>query len=465
LEFFDGTATDYQLDFNPKNYSVGSQNFSLKASDNLGNETQQDIPIEIFRRLIVINIPTDFYDPQFARIYVFASSEDGKVLDTARIFQNSEEIILRTDSDISNNTFALTFVEYISGSVGNYTNLTTIQDLTSDNLRMLNLRTKPRFEPVPREPLLFPMQNFDPDDIFNSTAWGFGYSGGISTNSQFVLDRRRNTVSNVNTDDVYVWLKNETLDDYSYTILDWDLPNDFIIDQSIFGNENIERRTYQTSLGIDNYVSSINIFGYFSEEDFQNNVFHNINNAAKGFMPSSGAPYFFNTDIFKTRYEFTMKDYHTERNGEPLDFFNDLDWTIDYSISSKEITINSNGFGHNVGKINLGSGGSQEINGLNVGYNWTLVFDSENSDTTSLPEIPVEVQEFDFYILYQNDVIDIQQVEIKRYEGLSSYNDYLNKVIKDNKQSYLVSPIMESRYIKGDGSEGYYYKLSNFLLD
>ena len=46
----------------------------------------------------------------------------------------------------------------------------------------------------------------------------------------------------------------------------------------------------------------------------------------------------------------------------------------------------------------------------------------------------------------ENNNIQISQVEIKSYEGINSYSDYYNKILKDNKLSYLVSPVMESKF-------------------
>ena len=454
-----------------KSLTAKSQNYILRvdATDTSGNIASKEQMITVINEtpLITINIPEDFYNPNWARMYVFASAPDGKLVDSKRIFQDSREVILRTSSDqIFTQEYSLTFAKYTSGTYGNTTQFSTLQNLNSSNLVTLNLKTEPRFENGPRNPYLFPMEGFDPDDVFNSTAYGFGYSGGLNTlNQQLVLDRRKNVTNQVNTDKIYLWLKNETLDEYTYTILDWDLPIDFTLDYSLFNQEDIERRFYQTSLGSGQYTSSINIYGYFNESDFENNVFHNINNSAYGFLPSQGGAYYFNTSIYKTRYEFTMKDYHTARNGKPLTIFNDLDWTIDFSVNSKEINLMKTGNGHSVGKIYLHTDGPQLVNGLNISYDWNIVFDSQTTEKIILPEIPDEIQTWGFYDLYQNNNFKIGQVEIRRYNDLPTYKDYLQEIIKNNNYPYTVSSTMESKYKRGDGLEGYYFKVSDFLID
>lgn len=466
LVIFDETATSYQFDFDCTQFPTGANNLIFIAKDKLENESRTEIPIEIYRRLITINFPPNFFDPQLARIFVFASSTDGKVLDVERVFQETEQIYLRTINDLeADSEFSLTFAEFMTGAYGNWAELTTLQNLKPSNLDILNLKTEPRFEYGPTQPSSFPIIRFDPDDIVSGNAHGFGYGVSVHReNERVVVDRRRNTTSEVNTDYIYIWLYNYTLSEYSYLIEDWNLPADYVLDKNRFTQDGIERRMYKTSLGPGDYSSVINITGYFNENDFQNNIFHQISNAAYGFSAYEGSPYYYNTNMHKTVYEFTMPGYHTSRVGEPLEVFQDLDWTLDYSINGKKISIDKTGAGHYVGKVYLGTDPPEIINGLNVGYGWNLIFNSETSNEVILPEIPEELQTWGFYDLYKNDNLKILQAEIKRYEGISSYDDYLTKVIKNNNFIHTITPVMESKFIRHDQLD-YYIKVSNFLLD
>ena len=264
LALFDESVTSYQFEFDATQFPTGTNTLVFVAKDDLENESRKEIPIEIYRRLITINFPFNYFNPQLARIFVFASSIDGKVLDVERVFQDTQQIILRTQIDIAPDLeFSLTIGEYQSGDFGNHSNFTTLQNLKSSTLGVLNLKTAPRFEYGPRNPYSFPINGFDPDDVFNSTAYGFGYSGSINFNEQkFNLDRRKNTTSDINTDVVYFWLKNETLNDYSYAILDWDLPDDFTFNQSLMTKDGVEKRFHQTTLGSGDYVTTMNTIGY-----------------------------------------------------------------------------------------------------------------------------------------------------------------------------------------------------------
>jgi len=472
------TTEPYEIIIDLSGYSSTSgksrldENAVLKvvATDTNGNEAEieQNIIIETGIPLITINFPTDYFDPQKARIYVFASAVDGKLLDVKRVFQDTEQIILKTTEEFgSDDEFSLTFGEYITGSYGNNTELTTLQNLKPSSLAVLNLKTYPRFESGSISPSSFPIAGFDPDDVFNSTAYGFMYSGGINFQEQeFNIDRRTSIPSNLGTDSIYFWLKNETLNEYSYAILDWDLPVDFTLDQSLMTQDGVEQRFFQTSFGSGDYVTSMTILGYFSDNDFENNIFHYISNSSYGFLPTQGAPYFFNNTIHKTRYEFAMKDYFTAGNGEPLETYQDLDWTLDFSQNGREIDIEKTGTGHILGKLTLGTENPTMIDGFNVSYGWNLIFNSESTDKIILPELPEDLKSWGFNSFYEGNDLHIWQAEIKRYEGLSNYNDYLDKVIKNNEHFYNVSPNVESRFKRSDPSlEGYYFKFSSFLID
>lgn len=467
LAIFDETASSYQFNFDCTKYPTGTNNLVFIAKDYLGNESRKEIPIEIYRRLITINFPSNYYDPELARIYVFASSFDGKLLDTKRVVPDSQQIILRTKSDVEvDSEFTLTFAEYRSDMYGNGTSLTTLQNLKRSTLSTINLKVAPRFQYQSNQQMTFPAVGFDPLDHIQTFGQGFGYSGGLNTAEKnvFSTDRRINTASEINTDLMYIPIINYTMNEYHYFILDWNLPSDFVLDKNQARQDDIERRIFQTSKGSGDYISNINIYGYFNENDFQNNVYHFVSGAAFGYLPLQGGTYFYNTNLYKTRYEFAMPGYHTSRIGEPLSLFQDLNWTVDYSIQGKEINIDKTGTGHYVGKIYIGSDSPQLINGLNVSYAWNLIFNSETTDKVILPELPEEMQTWGFNDFYKNNDLRIWQVEIKKYEGIKSYNEYLNKVIKNNDFFHKITPVMESKF-KNDNSPGYYFRGSNFLLD
>ncbi len=459
-------ASDYQIDFNPELFSTGTGLLRFIGTDSLGNVSETSISIEILRRLIAINFPASYYNPVFARIYVFASTMDGEILDVKRIFEDTQRIVLRTDIEINpDSEFMLTIGEYQTGAFGNASEFTTLQNLTPSSLSTINLKTYPRFEAGPTQPLRFPATGFDPDDLLGISSEGFGYGGSFfRETSELSLDRRRNISSTINTDFIYLPLFNFDLNEYSYYVADWEFPSDFVLTPDIFVSEGVERRTYEPILTSGSYESSnIWIAGYFNEDEFQNNVYHRIYGIGYGFNPQGGIPYYFNNIFHKYRYNVRINNYYTERTGEPLNSFQTLDWAVDYNFANNEIDLVKNGNGHSVGKIFINSDSPVVIDGLNVSYRWNLLFDSEKMDKIVLPKIPEEIQTWGFYQIYEQNTMEVQQAEIKRYDGIESYNEYLDKVIKNNEFSYLVSPVMESTF--KSSVNGVYFRAPHSLLD
>ncbi|WP_430966193.1 Ig-like domain-containing protein [Spongiimicrobium sp. 2-473A-2-J] len=459
-------AVDYQLDFNPELFPTGTGSLHFIATDSLGNESETSISVDIYRRLITIHFPANYYNPVFARIYVFASSMDGETLDSKRVFQDTQEITLRTNVEIdADSEFMLTIGEYQTGAFGNASEFTTLQNLKPSTLGVLNLKTYPRFDAGPTQPLRFPATGFDPDDTLGIGSEGFGYGGSLFQEiSELSLDRRRNTTSTINTDFIYLPLFNFDLNEYSYYVADWEFPSDFVLTPDLFTSAGVERRTFEPIVTTGAYESSnIWIAGYFNEDEFQNNVYHRIYGIGYGFNPAGGIPYYFNNIFDKYRYNVRLNSYYTERTGEPLTSFQTLDWTVDYSFANNEVDLIKSGNGHSVGKILIDSNSPVVIDGLNISYRWSLLFDSEKMDKIVLPKIPEEIQTWGFYQLYEQNSMEAQQAEIKRYDGITSYDEYLDKVIKNNEFSYLVSPVMESTF--KSAVNGVYFKAPHFLLD
>jgi hypothetical protein len=454
----------FQWELNPYNFPTGSTSIFIKAKDSIGNETISEFPIEILRRLITINIPENFYDPQKARIYVFTSRMDGRLLDSQRIFQETTKIILRTGEDLAENTeIMLTFADYYSGMAGNNSLLTTIQNISLETPNIFNLKVQPRFQGYYTLPLKFPAENFDSDDILSMNINGFGYGGSYFSNSNEVsIDRRRNVTTNSNTDSIYIPLYNLSLNDYSYYVSNWELPEDFVFTPDLFSKTGIERRTINLPNSFDRFHIWIDAF--FSDSDFQNNIYHNIYNDGygQGFSFPDGVPYYFNTIFDKYIYKISMDSYYTERVGEPLTSLQPLDWTINFNMNNKEIEIAKTGNGHTVGKLYLDNNSPQVIDGQNVSYNWGIVFDSQKLDKVIIPEIPEEIKTWGFHSIYENNNMEIFQGEIIKYEGINTYHDYVEKILKNNNRFYQISQAKELIY---KSEIPIYYHFTNSILD
>ncbi|GLU45549.1 Ig-like domain-containing protein [Allomuricauda sp. NBRC 101325] len=469
VEFTAGTEGTVEMNFDPNQFATGEQTFIITATDALLNSTTLEVPISILRKLLTINVPENFNNPDAARLFVFASTMDGELIAIERIYNETTTVTLHTSEETSGDfEYMLTFAEYISGSVGNSTELTTMQNIKPSVLPVLNLSTFYRYKPY-WQTNQYQAAGFDPDDAENLRMEGLDYNGGFSSEgstpkSGVFLQQRENVNSALRPNSIYLSLENLTLNQHSFAVLDWNVPSDLIITPELFTTEGIERRLYQPVMNGEAFESTtMHIYGYFTQDDFNNNIYHKTYGYGYGYLPTEGIPYFLNTTFSNHLYNIRINDYFTERTGEPDATFTPVDWSIDYSFANNQFELLQTGVGHSIGKVFIDSESPEIINGLNITYRWSLLFDSQSMTQVKLPQIPEELQTWGFYSIYTDSNLQVQQVEIKGYEGISDYDTYLNEIIQDHKFPYTISPKMESKF-KSSG-QGYYYNTPNFLFD
>ena len=452
----------YQL--SPDDLPVGPNYLIIKATDEAFNESKMEIPVIIHRKLITINLPLNFLQPFFEELYVFASSMDGKTLDVEEVFDGTQQIVLSTDMDIDFDTeFMLTFGSYSINDHGTSSAFSTLQNL-KPSFDEMNLRTIPKLVYEGFTEIPCPLSNGT--NGISISARGFGYSGSGTSMEKFNLGKYRNISNSVKTDVIYISLF-EAWSDFAYTLLDYELPADLILDEGVFTTEGINKKSYTPILHDGGTIQSskISLFGYFNQDDFQNNVFHTLVSSGYGWAPPEGIPYYTNSIFEKYRYEISINDYFTARTGYPLESFTSKDWSIDFSQSNKEINLIKNGTGHHVGKVSMHSEWPiPMVDGKEAAYQWVLVFDSEKMDKVIIPELPEELKSWGFYQLYDEKEMTAYQVEIKGYEGITSYSDYYEKILKNNKLPYTVSPVIESKFKHIDEIGFPYVRLNPFFL-
>lgn len=457
----------------PTNLPVGSNLLVVKAMDKALNESITEIPLEVHRKLITVNFPLNFLTSYWESLYVFASSmENGSVWDVKRITNDTQQVVLSTNNEIGPDTeFMLTFAEYST-----YENNTTSSIVTIQNLKPYagEITLKKILEFDQEEPIEIPVPLSDGTNGIFVSASGFGYGGSSNSAKKLYLNKRKNKINSVNTDVLYFSLIDhlDPLDagfEYGYIVVDRNLPTDFILNAASFSTDGVEKRTYQPTLYDAGVVTSANLelLGYFSEEDFQNNVHHRISSEGYAYAPSEGVPYYMNTIFQKYRYKLQINDYYTERTGEPLASYTTKDWSIDFIQNNKEITLTKNGYGHHVGKVSMipSTWPPEVIDGVFVNYAWSIIFDSQKMEKIIMPDLPEELKSWGIYHMFEKDNINVEQVELKSYDGISSFSDYYKKIIQPNKNPYSVSPIIESKF-KNRTEVGFpYLNLSHFLLD
>ncbi len=471
VEFTASTEGIVELvDFDPNQYPTGEQTFIVTAWDSLSNTTSLELPIKILRKLITINIPESFFNPDTARLFVFASNISGQLLDVERIFSDTDVVTLHTaEETIDDFEYMLTFGEYISGPLGNTSEFTTVQNIVPSILPEMNLKAHDRFLNQ-TDSYIIPTENFDTDDELALIVEGYDYYGGFhqeesGPTGDISIVQKHNVNPTLQSDSFFLGLFNYTMNEYSYALLDSNIPTDLTINSNMFTTEGVEQRFYEPIINGQAFESStIQLYGYLSNDDFNNNLEHLIYNYGYGYLPINGIPYYI-SDVF-SNYKYNVRinsDYFTERTGEPAASFLPVDWTIDYTFFNNQFEISQTGTEHSIGKIFIDSDTPKVINGLNISYRWNLIFDSQNISQVVLPKIPEELQTWGFYPLYENNELEVQQVELRSYESIPNYNEFLSSVIKDNKFPYTISPKMESKF--KSSVQSYYNRAPNFLLD
>tara|TARA_R110000868_G_scaffold403147_1_gene680055 strand:- start:863 stop:3064 length:2202 start_codon:yes stop_codon:yes gene_type:complete len=432
---------NYTLD--PESFPIGENLININASDQVGNKTILDITQLIHRRLLKITFENETINPGYAKFYVFASDSNGELLDIKEASISTTELILNTTTDINSTTeFMVTFAGFLSG-YGDFSILSTIQNITRDNLKIINLKT-PKKEYV--------VSNLEFHVVNNPTDYGIDGYGSFYSASYFPdsdalhFETREVANSNINhSDKVYLKSYNYNNYTYSYMLLDFPLAEDMVIDYSQFISDGVENRFYNApfTTGDNGKSTSLNLFGYLNETDFNNDSSHLLWNEGRGlesnFDSSNGILYSLDTQFSFYRYELQLEDYFTKRIGAPLDYYSYPDWSIDFNQNGNTIEIISTGLEHTNGNIFL-----ENSEGVDKIYRWNLLFNSQTTSNIILPKLPNELSSWNINDVYNSNTIEIQQVELKRYEGINSYEEYLQNSIKPNLNSRKTSDFIES---------------------
>lgn len=456
LQYQTENETDSKWELIPEDFSTGSAEVVVVAKDDLGNQGTATVSIEILRRLLTLNFPKGFYQMDYDRFYVFASNMEGKLLDVQRVLPETQFLIIRTIENFSEeDEFMLTFASYNTNQGFSGSTFSTIANISG--LEEINLRTPLRI--YHQDLVTLPTSGFDSFDKYNSNGGLMGGGDLQDENTTFRFNRNQEVSRGVTTDKIYVGLHNLTLDAYSYGIFDWDLEGLSEIRADMFTADGLEIKTLQSAYldGNETY-KSLSLLGFLDENQYQNWLWNVYGSSITEYFDEY--TYVFNDTFYKQKYSLTLDNYHVLGTGNLDDYYPRLDWNLDYNYNNNAIDVHASSGQHIVGKITLTdkSNGGYEVNGKKVNYHWEIYFDSQNQSRVTLPEIPEELQSWEFFNFYEQNNLDFHQIEIKRYEGLNSYKDFLEKAIKHNTPDYLVSPKIESI---SNNPEGYFKSYIN----
>lgn len=106
------------------------------------------------------------------------------------------------------------------------------------------------------------------------------------------------------------------------------------------------------------------------------------------------------------------------------------------------------------------------MNGKQVRYTWRVIFDGQSEASIAMPQLPQELKALEFGSLYEQNDLNLEQIEIRKYEGINNYAEYLQNIIGNNEFWYLVAPKREMVF-KRTHPQLQYYRSDwyNFLID
>ncbi|MCK0157828.1 Ig-like domain-containing protein [Cellulophaga sp. F20128] len=451
LMLFDSTATNFETDFDPNAYEVGDGKLTIEAKDNLGNTSQLEVSINILRLILKITIPEGYFSPaiqSFHKHYVFASKMDGTLIDVEEIRFPTREVKLHSVEEFENSEqFTLTYASM--GNNGESSYLYSLSNFNREFPKNINLEASKRFKVANSN--LYPISGFDAStEVY---AFGKDYHFTSSAEGDKLLQLFDPVDHQYKTNDVYVYSYNPLVDFYNYQFVEKPIPADFEINFEDFSDENLEQKQFTTvsSTFYTNNSKSFSIYGYQSQEDMENDIFHKIWEYGYGVdIPFTSYEYQLNTQFYAYAHELIIGNYYSRGLGLPNDVIDIPNWTVDYSFQNNTLNLVTSENSHT--NIEIYAEGGYDVGSP---YVWNLVYDSATNDEIVLPEIPSELQNFGFYNQFQNAELEIQRVGLLKYKEVDSYADYIENIVLKNNSFGKAAPQFESIF------SGDYYPIFN----
>lgn len=299
---------------------------------------------------------------------------------------------------------------------------------------------------LPKENQQYTMDGFDTNDRLYTKATD--NNGVIPTNTSYfdlTTFRFYNPYMQNESDFAFVYYYNSTTSDYGYTFQPKPLdPGVTQLVKSDFSTDGLD--TFPTSISGApnnwNYVGgkepvSIRLDGFYTLTDFENNHYHTLYKEAvrNGQVPVMNGFQKYRTHAYISNYKFVHE-------GKPKPQYDYPSWSVDYQISGKTITPMLSGANHEVGKIFLNKQFNEPVH-----YEWKVRFDSQNTTSLQLPELPEHLSGIDFYNYYNSNQLSIYQMEIIDYSDFDDYRQFLKGMILNHKdEHYHISNSAESMF-------------------
>jgi len=464
---FDGSGS-YEWVFDPELFATGSATIFIKSTDSLGNESIAEFPIQIYRRLIVINVPQDRLDSGMKLGIVFVSKMDGSLIDWKEFARDSQQIILRSPEEFDfGMEFMLTFYLEENPS-SNAAYISTHQNLTRTNPGTLNLAAPKYFDPSQSTSNQIPITNFLSSDVVygsgGNSPWSntkfdtrsSAYFGALYFNEGYFSLGTGDLGSPTPFNEYYLYMNNAGI--YRYQILNNPIDSGYILDKDGFSMVNVERKSFSVANSSQTYPPSyLEIFGATTLDDDNLNNYHQIYHANQNdFISNPGFYYDLNNTFASYKHVLAWDNYYTQRRGIPLDNYEIPSWNLEYQANGNTVSLTADQSEPILGRIFCADTDFQ----VHPTYYWSIAFDSRKVVDVIIPDLPQFINQTVSEAQNNNSII-IKGAALYSYQNILNYNDYVDKVIKNDKDILDVTDWYQSLK-KSYDSEIWYGTNSDF---
>ncbi|NER11027.1 Ig-like domain-containing protein [Muriicola jejuensis] len=450
-EFQSGDPYEFEID--PEEISTGEQILTIRALDSLQNLSELNISVLVKRRLARLHIPQNYFNESLpSNHYLFASAMDGTILDAQMVSSQNTVVDLFAPGEYGlEEEFMLTFASTV-GVNANNSFLNTYQNVTRTQLQDLTLPESRRF--IYTGSNLYSKQDLDPQSELSLFGADYGLSSDESGNTlvdNFIPDGHP-----YDSDILYAYLFNTLNGSYRAQVISEPVPSDFVFVNNDFETINNVSGSFTTNPAnyLNQNASRLELFGFESQESFDNNIFHKVFGYGYGSNMLTSFPYISSSYFSHYSHQITIGMFHSEGPGLPSEVYTIPSWDITSNYSGQTVNLTLNGSGHIVGKLSFSDQGSSASP-----YEWVITFDSQVSNEVIIPELPVELQSGQLNQLRDSGTLELLQTELRDYENVFSYDDFINDLVPIN--SYNRRKITRSDGIISNDFGGFYWMPQN----
>lgn len=423
----------FQWEIDPDSFNTGSKFLYIKAKDSFGNESINEFPMEIMRRLIVVNIPEDRLTSDITVPIIFISLMDGSLVTYKEFSRDDRQIVLNTYDDFPDNTeFMLSF--YLQSYTG-HASISTHQNLTKNNPEVLTLAEPKRKWAELGNTIKIPIANFFSQDQISSRSgrtvesylWNYApalYEATLN-HSENTLDLWTDVAVNDNNPFSSFYVYDHT-SDYRYLILENPIDENYVLDKENFTTENLEDKTLAIQLAkSDAFSYYFRVYGASTYDDKISNKYHEIYNSGGKVFSLNSLDYKLNSMFQYYRHTLFIDNFYLESNGPPPTSYEVPNLSFSYTYADGRISLDVQGTEHIVGRIRCAT--QNDNTSL---YNWSITFDSQKTQSLVLPDLPPGITH-EIRTRVENNNVEVSGVELISYEGITSYDEYIQKVTKN----------------------------------